>query len=148
MPVFGKTSLKKLEGVQADLVRVLQAAIINSPVDFTIDYGVRSAQEQHRLWLKGRDASGKVTNKKLIVTKADGYKNKSNHQVKADGYGHAVDLYPFVNGKVDFEDLGNNLKVIAAHILATAKSMGIKIIWGGHWTIAKEGIVDKPHFQI
>lgn len=148
MPVFGKTSLKKLEGVHPDLVRVMKAAIVNTPVDFTIDYGVRFAQEQHRLWLKGRDAAGNIVDKKLIVTKADGYKKKSNHQVKPDGYGHAVDLYPFVNGKVDFNDHGDNLKAIADHILTTAKDMGVKVTWGGHWTIAKEGIVDKPHFQI
>ena len=147
MPVFGKTSLKKLQGVHPELVKVLKAAIIDSPVDFTIDYGVRSAEEQHRLWLKGRNAAGKVINKKLVVTNADGYKNKSNHQQKADGYGHAIDLYPYINGKIDFDDDGDNLKVIAAHIKATAKCMGVKITWGGDWTLIREGIIDKPHFQ-
>lgn len=51
-----------------------------------IAQGFRSAEYQASLYAQGRTKPGK------IVTRADGYKNKSNHQAKADGYGHAVDL--------------------------------------------------------
>ena len=47
--------------------------------------GVRSAEVQHELWRQGRDKPGK------IVTNCDGFDKKSNHQVKDDGFGHAVD---------------------------------------------------------
>lgn len=134
---FSQRSKDALKGVHPDLVKVMEAAIIDTPVDFTITNGVRTLKEQQALYAQGRTKPGS------IVTNADGVKSKSNHQVKADGYGYAVDLYPFVNGKIDLEDKGDNLKVIAAHILATAKCMGIKVEWGGNWKF-----VDKPHFEL
>jgi len=124
MAVFGKGSLAKLEGVHPDLVKVMKEAIKDTPVDFTIDQGTRTTAYQQSLYAKGRTKPGE------IVTNADGVKNKSNHQVKSDGYGWAVDLYPYVDGKVQYNDVAN-LRVISAHILATAKCMGIKVDWGG-----------------
>lgn len=137
MPVLGKRSLDTLKGIHPDLVRVMQEAIKDSPVDFTITDGVRTTAQQQALYAKGRTApGGKVTN-------ADGVKNKSNHQVKADGFGWAVDLYPYIDGKIDFNDT-KSLEIIAAHIKATAKCLGVKIGWGGDW----KGAWDKPHFEL
>jgi len=137
MSKFSQRSLDTLKGIHPSLVKVLTEAIKNTPIDFTLTNGVRTTKEQQELYAKGRTTKGP------IVTKADGIKNKSNHQVKADGYGYAVDLYPFVNGSLDLNDKGDNLKVIAAHILATAKCLGIKVEWGGLWQF-----VDKPHFEL
>jgi len=137
MAAFGKASLAKLEGVHPDLVKVLKKAIIDTPVDFTIDQGTRTTAYQQSLYAKGRTTAGE------IVTNADGVKNKSNHQIKSDGYGWAVDLYPYVNGKVQYNDV-TNLRIISAHILATAKCMGIKVDWGGGWKTFK----DYPHFEL
>lgn len=144
MARFSKQSLNSLLGVHPDLGRLMTEAIKDTPVDFTITDGGRTAAMQHALWQKGRDAHGKVINPSQVVTNADGYIKKSNHQVKADSYYAAVDLYPFVNGKIDFNDKGNNLPIIAAHIKATAKCLGIKIRWGGDW----KGSWDKPHFEL
>lgn len=47
--------------------------------------GVRTAEQQHEIWRQGRERPGK------IVTHCDGYKVKSNHQIRTDGYGRAVD---------------------------------------------------------
>lgn len=47
--------------------------------------GVRTAEQQYEIWRQGRERSGK------IVTNADGFNKKSNHQIKPDGFGHAVD---------------------------------------------------------
>lgn len=47
--------------------------------------GVRKAEAQHEIWRQGRERPGP------IVTNADGYTIKSNHQIKSDGFGHAVD---------------------------------------------------------
>ncbi len=144
MATFGQRSLTTLKGIHPDLVKVLQEAIKDTPIDFTITDGVRTTEQQKALYAKGRDKNGKIIDRSKIVTNADGVKNKSNHQVKADGYGHAVDLYGYVNGAVDYNDNSNSLPVIAAHILAVAKCLGVKITWGGSW----QKLVDKPHFEL
>lgn len=144
MPSLGKSSLAKLNGVHPDLVKVMKEAIKDCPVDFTITDGVRTTAEQQTLYAKGRTKPGR------IVTNADGVRNKSNHQVKNDGMGHAVDLYPYVNGNIDFDDNGNRLPIISAHIMAVAKCLGIAIEWGGNFPATKtlpKGW-DKPHFQL
>lgn len=138
MPKFSQRSINSLKGVHPSLVKVMQEAIKDTPVDFTITDGGRTVAQQQALYAKGRTAPGpKVTN-------ADGVRNKSNHQAKSDGYYHAVDLYPFVGATVDFNDRGNNLPVIAAHIKAVAKCMNVKVGWGGDW----KGSWDKPHFEL
>lgn len=135
---FSRKSLNVLIGVHSDLVVVLATAIIDSPVDFSLTDGVRTEAQQKALYAQGRTKAGN------IVTNADGVKNKSNHQKKYDGFGHAVDLYPYVNGKIDFEDKGNNLPIIAEHILKTAQKLNIKIEWGGTF----QSLSDKPHFEL
>jgi peptidoglycan L-alanyl-D-glutamate endopeptidase CwlK len=115
----------------------MHEAIKYTPVDFTITSGVRTTEEQQSLYAQGRTKPGG------IVTNADGVKKKSNHQAKADGYGHAVDLYPYFNKSVQV-NATNELNVIAAHILATARCMGIAVEWGGNW----KSLPDMPHFEI
>ena len=128
------------KNVHPYLVEVMTTAITDSPYDFRITAGARTAKEQNALYQIGRTRAG---NK---VTNADGYKNKSNHQVKSDGYGYAVDLYPFFDGKVQVNhpETIKKLKVIANHIKKVAESMGIKIVWGGDWRKP----YDPPHFQL
>jgi len=135
---FGKQSLNSLKGIHPNLVKVMTEAIKNSPIDFTITDGVRTTEMQKALYAKGRTVKGG------IVTNADGVKNKSNHQIKSDGFGHAVDLYPYVNGAIDFNDKENRLSIIADHILSTAKKLNIGITWGGNF----KSILDRPHFEL
>jgi len=137
MATLGKRSLDSLKGVHPKLVKVMTEAIKDTPIDFTITDGGRTTAQQQALYAKGRTAAGS------IVTKVDGVKQKSNHQAKADGFYHAVDLYPYVNGKIDFNDT-KSLEVIAKHIKSIAKTLGIKIGWGGDW----KGSWDKPHFEL
>ena len=101
--------------------------------------GVRTAEYQHSLWLKGRNASGQVLDAKLIVTNCDGYYVKSNHQVKADGFGHAVDL-AFVDsqGKPTW-DLSLPWKVAGE----CGKALGL--IWGGDFKSLKQ---DLGHLEL
>lgn len=148
MPVLGKNSLKKLDGVHPDLVKVIKEAIKESPVDFSIVYGVRTTQEQKDLYALGRtkvNPDGKSAKKPLgnIVTQKNGTTNRSNHQVKSSGFGEAVDIVPFLNGKIDWS-ANNEFKVIAAHILATAKCLGVSITWGGLW----KSLPDMPHYEL
>lgn len=137
MAVLGKQSKNNLKGVHPNLVKVIEEAIKETPIDFTITSGVRTLKEQQALYAQGRTKPGG------IVTKADGIKNKSNHQAKADGYGHAIDLCPYVNGQLDWDN-ENNFRVISAHVLATAKCLGIKVVWGGNF----KSILDLPHYEL
>ena len=134
---FSKRSLDNLVGVHPDLCKVMHEAIKDTPIDFTITEGVRTIQRQQELYAQGRTKPG------TIVTQVDGVKKKSNHQPKSDGYGYAVDLYPCLCGSVQVNAV-KELKIIAAHIIATAMRLGVKIEWGGSWTSFK----DYPHFEL
>ena len=142
---LSQTSLDKMKKVHPKLVEVMKAAIENSPYDFRITDGARTAEEQNYLYQQGRTRPGQK------VTNCDGYKAKSNHQIKADGYGHAVDIFPcgvIENGeyrKFTSEEGYDEkkLKLIANHILAVAKSKNINIEWGGNWKMN-----DTPHFEL
>lgn len=137
---FGKKSWKKLEGIHPDLVKVMTYSIKTSIYDFSIVDGIRTAERQQALYSKGRKKTG------IIVTNADGIKYKSNHQIKNDGYGYAVDLYPYINGEIrtGYDKYKIEFKEIAKHILKTAKKLDIYIVWGGHWTDP----FDPPHFEL
>ena len=142
---FSQTSLEKMKKVHPKLVEVMKTAIENSPFDFRITDGARTAEEQFALYQIGRNKPGR------IVTNCDGKKAKSNHQIKADGYGHAVDIFPcgvIENGvyrKFTSEEGYDEkkLKLIANHILAVAKSKNVNIEWGGNWKMN-----DTPHFEL
>lgn len=137
MARYSKRSLEALKGVHPDLQKVMHEAIKETPIDFTIIEGVRTAEQQAHYYASGR------TRKGPIITYADGKKNKSNHQKKADGYGHAVDIYSYYNGKLHVSD-DKSLKIIADHIKKVAKNLGVKIVWGGDW----KRPYDPPHFQL
>ena len=142
---LSQASLDKMKKVHPKLVEVMKAAIENSPYDFRITDGARTAEEQFALYQIGRSKPGR------IVTNCDGKRAKSNHQIKADGYGHAVDIFPcgvIENGvyrKFTSEEGYDEkkLKLIANHILAVAKSKNINIEWGGNWKMK-----DTPHFEL
>lgn len=143
MAKFGKRSLDNLKGVHPNLVKVLEASIIDTPIDFTIVQGVRDVKTQQEYYSWGRTKINPNTKKMTIVTYVDGVKRKSNHQIKSDGYGHAVDLYAYINGSVQVNDV-KSLKIISDHIKKKAKELGIKITWGGDW----KKPYDPPHFQL
>lgn len=140
MPRYSQRSKDALKGVHPDLVKVMEAAIVNSPVDFTIIQGVRTTAQQQALYAQGRTKPG------AKVTNADGVRNKSNHQVKADGFGHAVDLYPFYNGSIQIHDkqVIPKLRIITDHIKKVANELGVKITCGIDW----RNPFDPPHVQL
>lgn len=140
MGSFSQRSKDAMKGIHPDLRKVMDAAIIDSPVDFTVVMGGRTTAQQQALYAQGRTKPGPR------VTNADGVRNKSNHQAKADGYFHAVDLYPYYDGQVQIHDkqVIPKLRQIATHIKKKAKDMGIKITWGGDF----KTIFDPPHFEL
>lgn len=137
MPNFGKGSLNAISGVHPNLVKVLLTAIDTTPIDFTIVEGLRTVKRQQQLYAQGRTIKG------AIVTYADGIENKSNHQPKSDGYGHAIDFAPYINGKLDWNNHAN-FKIIADHIVKVGESLGIKVVSGYYW----KKPFDPPHIQL
>ena len=133
---LSKRSLDTMVGVNPDLVRVIKEAIVNSPFDFMITQGVRSAKYQNELYQQGRTVRG------LKVTNADGYIKKSNHQMKIDGFGYAID-FVILNGKVLDWDTESKYEAVAKHILETGHKLGIILEWGGNWKFK-----DYPHVQL
>lgn len=87
----------------------------HAKVDFAVVEGVRSAERQAALRAAGA-SQVKV----------------SRHQVQADGYGHAVDLAPWVDGRLQWE-LAPQCMVAAAVALA-ASTLGVAVRWGGTWS--------------
>ena len=83
---LSQNSINKLDKIHPKLVLSIQKAITNSPFDFIIVQGFRTAEYQNGLYQQGRTISG------IRVTNCDGYVKKSNHQAKSDGYGYAIDL--------------------------------------------------------
>lgn len=111
--VLGARSLKELEGVHSDLVKVVRRAIEITEQDFAVHDGIRTAEEQRALYLKG-------------ASKLDGFQKLSRHQT-----GHAVDLVPYVNGKLRWE--WPLIFPIAEAMKAAADELLVPIRWGGTW---------------
>lgn len=127
----------RLEGTHPILIAAIERifavmAAFGHPM-FVVE-GVRSLERQKRLYAQGRTAPGR------IVTNADGVRNPSNHQAKADGYGHAVDC-AFVDdpSTAAVETWGESQPW--ALYGAAAQYLGLK--WGGTWRTR-----DLPHIEL
>lgn len=150
---YSTRSLNNLKGVHPDVVKVFMEAIKESPYDFIITWGLRTAQQQYSLWCQGRTVKGKKY-PGIVVTGCDGYARKSNHQMKKDGYGHAVDIvlcgHKDANGKyvkyTTTKEMYDDKKMreMGAYIKGVAYKLGIPIEWGGDW----KKPYDPPHFQL
>ena len=104
-------SLDKLEGVNEDLVKVVQRAIELTKIDFGVIYGMRTLEEQKKLFDAGKSQT-----------------MKSKHLT-----GDAVDLMAYVDGKASWElnlydDLADAMKWAATE-------EGVVVRWGAAWHI-------------
>lgn len=117
---FGKKSKERLAEVKQPLQDLFNAAIVDSPYDFSITCGLRTVEEQ-----------------KVLVAAGKSRTMKSKHLT-----GDAVDIAVFVDGKITW-DL-KYYKIVATHIKKVAAKLGIKIEWGGDW----KSFIDGPHFQL
>ena len=109
--VLGKSSLKELEGVKAELVAVVKLAIQVTTQDFTVFDGIRTLKEQQQHVANGTSQT-----------------MKSKH---LDGL--AVDLVPWVNGKPAWDWDRIYPIVFAVDCAATKLGFADKIRWGGAW---------------
>lgn len=116
---LGAASRRELLGVHPDLVLVVQAAIARTSQDFAVHDGLRTAAEQAEMYRRG-------------ASELDGVTKLSRHQT-----GHAVDLVPYVNGKLRWE--WELIYPIADAVRAAAEEAGIPIRWGGAWEFLLTG---------
>lgn len=148
---LGQRSLSRLEGVHPDLAKVVKAAIQITAQDFTVVEGVRSREQMWVNWGKGRTAAECLA-KGVPANCADPKASKvtwlanplgSKHAAQADGYGHAVDLAPWVNGAIDWNDR-KRFALVADAMAKAARQQNVSITWGGSWTTSP----DQPHFEL
>ena len=133
---FSKRSLRRLKGVHPVLLDLFIEALKDSPYDFGIprDGGLRTAERQEELYSYGR--YGVYSHKRKIT-----WTKNSNHEPREDGYGYAIDIYAYVDGKPSWNML--YLNPIAKHIKKVALSRDIPLEWGYDlWG------KDAAHFQI
>ncbi len=132
---FGPLSRQRLQGVDPELVRVVERALQLSPVDFMVSEGLRTRARQAELYAKGRTTPGpKVT-----------WTMNSKHIT-----GDAVDLVPWVGGKADWNTLAN-FKTLSKAMSAAAKELGIAIRYGGDWDgdgVQEKGEADLVHWEL
>lgn len=117
--VLGQRSIQRLSGVHPELVAVVRRAIQITPVDFTVLEGLRSVERQRELVRKG--ASRTMNSRHLT--------------------GHAVDIAPWVGGKVSWD--WQYYYQLAPSVFEAAEDLGVPIEWGGHWRFK-----DGPHWQL
>jgi peptidoglycan LD-endopeptidase CwlK len=121
MRKFSARSIKNLEGIHPDLRRVIDRALQESPVDFTVIEGLRTKERQKQLVASG---ASKTMNSRHIT-------------------GHAVDLVPIgPNGKAAFDWPLYDL--LAPAVKAAAEAEGVALDWGGDWKSFRDG----PHFEL
>ena len=135
MYVLSARSRRNLEGVHPKLVSVVRRALELTDQDFTVVEGLRSLETQ-----------------KAYVAKGVSKTMKSYHLQQKDGYGHAVDLYPYYNGSVQVEAPFSRYKMISDATMAAAKELGVVVTWGADWNrdgrTSDHSFIDSPHYQI
>ena len=139
-------SEERLEGVHADLQKVVRLAIRRSKIDFTVLEGLRSATRQKQLVAQGKS---KTLDGRHIT-------------------GHAVDLGAYVGGQVSWD--WEHYYTIAEAMRDAAVELGVPIVWGGVWdkrlnllhdtkkavadyvqsrkAVGRDAFIDGPHFEL
>lgn len=113
---FGAGSLKELAGVKPELVILAKRTLELTTQDFVVFDGLRTEIEQRVLVKRGAS--------KTMFSK---------HRVQKDGFGHALDLVPYVNGKPVWEWEPIYDIVCAVDQAATELGIADNIVWGGAW---------------
>lgn len=124
--IFSARSLAALDGVHPALVAVTRLALVRSAVDFTVVEGLRTQEKQRENVARGVSQT-----------------MNSKHLKQADGFGHAVDLYPFYDGSVQVNAPAACFRQIADAMRTAADELGVRLVWGGDW----KTLVDMPHFH-
>ena len=101
-------SIKQLQGLEPDLIKVVESAIGYTKMDFSVIQGLRTQTQQNELYRQG------LSHVKF-----------SQHQL-----GRAVDVLAWIGKSSDSED---DLIQIAEAFKLAAEDMDVPIRWGGCW---------------
>lgn len=118
---LSQRSLNNLAQVHHDLIQVVKRALILSKYDFIVIEGKRTLERQKELLKQG-------TTKTL----------NSRHLT-----GHAVDIVPFINGAIPWQDW-SAFESISSAMKQAARELNIALIWGGDWVSFRDG----PHYEL
>lgn len=145
--VLSPGSRKELHHVHEALVRVVEKAVELSAQQFAVHDGIRTLDEQKQMVQRG--ASQTLDSRHIT--------------------GHAVDLVPYINGKLRWE--WPPIYLIADAMRMGAQQLDIPLRWGGAWDVdftkstaapqdlvndyvmrrKKSGLsafIDGPHFEL
>lgn len=117
---LGRASLANLKGVHPHLIAVACLAITDTEVDFSVVEGVRTLDRQEDLVAQGVSTT-----------------LHSRHLT-----GHAIDVYPWVEGQTSHA-ITHYLQIKTAFRKA-ARTLRVPLEWGGDWV----SFVDMPHWQL
>ena len=139
---LSERSLKSLEGVDPNLVKIVKRAIEITEQDFIVIEGLRTKEQMMINYGKGRTVAQLAVHgipasyAKPKEAKVTWLNNPfaSNH-----AKGKAVDIVP---APVDWNDIAKFRKINEA-MQAAAKEFGIKLSYGGDWTKK-----DYPHWEL
>ena len=118
---FGRTSKFRLNSCCSNLQMLMNVAIVNTPIDFSVIQGYRGQELQ------------------------DLYFERGKSQVKFPSGNHnkipslAVDIVPY---PIDWLNI-DRFKILHEHILKVAKKLRIEIVWGGDWSFK-----DYVHYEL
>lgn len=122
---LGNKSKAELAGVHPQLVRVVERAIVITTQDFGVHDGLRTEQEQAEYVRRGVSRT-----------------MNSMHRKQFDGFGHAVDVVPYINGQLRWE--WGPIYHIASAMHKAALELDVEITWGGVWDRKFNGLVGDP----
>ena len=146
---LSERSKSNLVGVHPDMVRVVEHAIKISAQDFTVFEGLRTRERQAQYVARG-------------VSKT----MNSKHLRQPDGFSHAVDLLPWIDGGPRWE--WPAIYPIAHAVRMAARAEKVHLTWGGAWDCrihdthpsletevaeyckrhAGPDFIDGPHYQL
>lgn len=125
---LSKASQDKLASVKPELQKVIYKAFETMPFDVMVLEGIRTKERQEELFYKKPPATKTLNSKHLT--------------------GDAIDLAPY---PIDWNDK-ERFNIMAKHVLAAAKALGIKVRWGGDWNQngdwKDEKFYDGPHVEL
>ncbi len=113
---LGQISASHLQDVQVDLARAVRRAIELTEQDFQVFEGLRGIERQRELVAAGASWT------------LDSY-----HLADKFGQSHAVDLVPFIAGRVQWQD--GPCVTVARAMHRAAKQFMVPITWGAVWDL-------------
>jgi peptidoglycan LD-endopeptidase CwlK len=123
--IIGAKSRANLSGVHPKLASIVERAIRYTSVDFGVHEGLRTLERQKAYVLSGVSRT-----------------LHSKHLVQTDGYGHAVDLVPYIDGQLRWE--WPAIYPIAWAVRKAALELDTDLIWGGVWDRTMRELGETP----